>query len=82
MRGAGGLKNKRSALSRWSSGRNAKRRMSVRPEIRGCVEMPVDYQRRTGNSLRRLHDKMILKNSRVADLGNKVFGFVDGSGWT
>jgi len=44
--------------------------------------MPVDYQRRTGNSLRRLHDKMILKNSRVADLGNKVFGFVDGSGWT
>jgi hypothetical protein len=44
--------------------------------------MPVDYQRRTGNGLRRLHDKMTLKNSRMAHLGNEVFRFVQGSRWT
>ena len=56
--------------------------MAIRPEIGGCVKMPVDDKCRTGNSLRSLYDKMILKNSRVANLWDEVFGFVEGSGWT
>ena len=44
--------------------------------------MPVDYQRRTGNGLRRLHDKMILKNSGMSNLGNEILCFVEARRWT
>jgi hypothetical protein len=79
MRCASCGKKQRSALAWWRSGWNAKRRVSVGPEFWSRVEMPVDNQRRTGNGLRRLHDKMTLKNSRMAHLGNEVLRFVEGS---
>jgi hypothetical protein len=56
--------------------------MSVRPEICSGIEMPLDYQHRTGNGLRRLHDKMILKNSGMSNLGNEILCFVEARRWT
>jgi hypothetical protein len=43
--------------------------------------MPVDYQRDAGDSLWRLHDKMILKNSWVTDLRNEVLCFFEARRW-
>jgi hypothetical protein len=39
--------------------------------------MPVYCQHRTGNGLRRLHDKMTLENSRMTELGNEALRFVE-----
>ena len=40
--------------------------------------MSVNGQHRTGNGLRRLHDEMALKQSRMAYLWNEDLGFIEG----
>jgi hypothetical protein len=43
--------------------------------------MPVDYQRRAGNGLRRLDDKMTLKEPWMAHLGHEALCFVEARRW-
>jgi hypothetical protein len=56
--------------------------VTIRPELWSGIEVPVDYKHRPCNGLRRLDHKMILKNSRMTNLGHEVLRFVETRRWT